>query len=73
VQLIALNSASGATSIDILGADGGGTYEGVLIPGVSLEIGYMAPQHEGGTKTLVLHSLMSNSVQSGKGLYRPAP
>ena len=73
VQLIALNSASGATSIDILGADGGGTYEGVLIPGVSLEIGYMAPQHEGGTKTLVLHSLMSNSVQSGKGRPRPAP
>ena len=61
VQLIALNSADGATSIDILGADGDGTYEGVLIPGVSLEIGYMDPKHEGGTKTLVLHSLMSKS------------
>ncbi len=61
VQLIALNSAAGATSIDILGADGDGTYEGVLIPGVSLEIGYMDPDHEGGAKTLVLHSLMSKS------------
>ena len=61
VQLIALNSAAGATSIDILGADGDGTYEGVLIPGVSLEIGYMDPNHEGGAKTLVLHSLMSKS------------
>jgi hypothetical protein len=71
VQLIALNFASGATSIDILGADSDGTYEGVLIPGVSLEIGYMDPQHEGGTKTFVLHSLMSNSVQSGKGLPMP--
>ncbi|MSO27490.1 MAG: hypothetical protein EXQ60_05425 [Candidatus Nanopelagicales bacterium] len=58
VQLIALNSAAGATSIDILGADGDGTYEGVLIPGVSFEIGYMAPRHGAGTKTLVLHSLM---------------
>jgi hypothetical protein len=61
VQLIAMNSAAGATSIDILGADADGTYEGVLIPGVSFEIGYMDPQHEGGTKTLVLHSLMSKS------------
>ncbi len=61
VQLIALNSAAGATSIDILGADSDGTYEGVLIPGVSLEIGYMDPQHEGGAKTFVLHSLMSKT------------
>jgi hypothetical protein len=61
VQLIALNSAAGATSIDILGADGDGTYEGVLTPGVSLEIGYMDPQHEGGSKSFVLHSLMSKS------------
>ena len=61
VQLIALNSAAGATSIDILGADGDGTYEGVLIPGVSLEIGYMDPQHEAGKQTLVLHSLMTKA------------
>jgi hypothetical protein len=61
VQLIALNSAAGATSIDILGADSEGTYEGVLIPGVSFEIGYMSPPHEGSTKILVLHSLMSKS------------
>ena len=61
VQLIALNTAAGATSIDILGADSDGTYEGVLIPGESLEIGYMDPQHEGGTKSFVLHSLMSKS------------
>lgn len=61
VQLIAMNSAIGATSIDILGADGEGTYEGVLIPGVSFEIGYMSSAPDGGTKTLVLHSLMSQS------------
>jgi len=61
VQLIALNTAAGATSIDILGADSDGTYEGVLIPGESLEIGYMDTQHEGGTKSFVLHSLMSKS------------
>ena len=29
VQLIAMNSAPGATSIEILGADAEGTYEGV--------------------------------------------
>ncbi len=52
---------AGATSIDILVADGDGTYEGVLTPGVSLEIGYMDPQHEGGSKSFVLHSLMSKS------------
>ncbi len=61
VQLIALNSAAGATSIDILGADSEGTYEGVLIPGVSLEIGYMSPAPDGAKKNLVLHSLMSKS------------
>ena len=61
VQLIAMNSAIGATSIDILGADGDGTYEGVLIPGVSFEIGYMDPPHEGSTKTLVLHALMTKA------------
>ena len=61
VQLIAMNSAIGATSIDILGADGDGTYEGVLIPGVSFEIGYMSPAPDGATKILVLHSLMSKS------------
>lgn len=61
VQLIALNYAIGATSIDILGADGEGTYEGVLIPGATLEIGYMDPQHEGGTKTLVLHALLKQA------------
>ena len=61
VQLIALNSAIGATSIDILGADSEGTYEGVLIPGVSFEIGYMDPSPDGSKNTLVLHSLMSKS------------
>ena len=61
VQLIAMNSAIGATSIDILGADGDGTYEGVLIPGVSFEIGYMDPSPDGSKNTLVLHSLMSKS------------
>jgi len=61
VQLIALNSAAGATSIDILGADSEGTYEGVLIPGVSFEIGYMSPAPDGAKKILVLHSLMSKS------------
>jgi len=61
VQLIVLNYAIGATSIDVLGADSEGTYEGVLIPGVSLEIGYMSPEPEGAKKNLVLHSLMSKS------------
>ena len=61
VQLIAMNSAAGATSIEILGADAEGTYEGVLIPGVSFEIGYMDPPHEGSTKTLVLHALMTKA------------
>lgn len=61
VQLIAMNSAAGATSIEILGADAEGTYEGVLIPGVSFEIGYTSPGPEGGTKILVIHSLMSKS------------
>ena len=61
VQLIAMNPVAGEAHIDILGADADGTYEGVLIPGVSLEIGYMDPDHEGGAKTLVLHSLMSKS------------
>ena len=61
VQLIVMNSAAGATSIDILGADSEGTYEGVLIPGVSFEIGYMDPSPDGSKNTLVLHSLMSKS------------
>ena len=61
VQLIAMNATAGATGIDILGADSEGTYEGVLIPGVSFEIGYMSPAPDGGTKTLGLHSLMSKS------------
>ena len=58
VHLIALNYSIGATSIDILGADSEGTYEGVVIPGVSFEIGYMDSQAGGDRKTLVLHSLM---------------
>ena len=61
VQLIAMNPVAGEAHIDILGADADGTYEGVLIPGVSLEIGYMDPQHEAGKQTLVLHSLMTKA------------
>ena len=61
VQLIAMDSIAGQAHIDILGADGDGTYEGVLIPGVSLEIGYMDPQHKAGKQTLVLHSLMTKA------------
>jgi hypothetical protein len=61
VQLIAMNSVPGEAHIDILGADVDGTYEGVLIPGVSLEIGYMDPQHKAAKQTLVLHSVLKKS------------
>lgn len=61
VQLIAMNSVAGDAHIDILGADVDGSYEGVLIPGVSLEIGYTDPQHKGDTQTLVVHSLMKKT------------
>lgn len=61
VQLIAMDPVAGEAHIDILGADADGTYEGVLIPGVSLEIGYMDPIHKAVKQTLVLHSLMTKS------------
>lgn len=67
VQLIAMDSVPGEAHIDILGADVEGTYEGVLIPGVSLEIGYMDPQYKSAKQSLVLHSLL----RKAKGLPIP--